>query len=261
MSSVNVAKCILPHTIKRIIVHEPQFVRNVALLILKINAYHIMQLKIRLLDHFISIISLESKLKVLVACECSERIKKAFMDKGHEAHSCDLKPGELGLPNHHQYDIKDLLKEYKGYFDLMIAHPDCTYMANSGARWLFEKDGRWEQLRQAAEFFNFLKNQDIPRIALENPQPHKWATELIGHYSQKVQPWWFGEGETKGICLWLKNLPPLMAVYIHPDRVPKVHHEPPSPNQKTNRSRTYIGFANAVAEQWGNLPELNSMVK
>jgi hypothetical protein len=189
---------------------------------------------------------------VLVACECSERVKKAFMDIGNEAHSCDFKEGELGLPNHHQCDIRELLNShFIKRVDLMIAHPDCTYLANSGARWLFEKEGRWEQLRKAAEFFNYLKNQDIPKIAVENPQPHKWATELIGHYDQKVQPWWFGEGETKGICLWLKGLPPLMASLEHEGRIPKVHHEPPSLNQKTNRSRTYQGFANAMAFQWG----------
>lgn len=191
-------------------------------------------------------------MRVLIACESSERVKKAFLDRGHEAHSCDLKLGEQGLPNHHQCDIRDLLKEYGGYFDMLIAHPDCTYLANSGARWLFEKVGRWEQLKQAAEFFNFLKNQPIHRIAIENPQPHKWATELIGKYDQKVQPWWFGEGEVKGICLWLKNLPPLMATCIHTGRIPRVHHEPPGEHQKTNRSRTYWGTADAMAEQWGS---------
>lgn len=190
-------------------------------------------------------------MKVLIAYESSERAKKAFMDRGHEAHSCDLKLGELGLPNHHQCDIWLLLEEYRGYFDMMIAHPECTYLANSGARWLFEKEGRWELLGQAAKEFNALKAQPIRRICIENPQPHKWATELIGKYQQKVQPWWFGEGETKGICLWLKNLPPLMATCVHPDRIPKVHHEPPGDNQQTNRARTYQGFANAMAEQWG----------
>ena len=176
------------------------------------------------------------------------------MDEGHEGHSCDLKPGELGLPNHHQCDIRELLNSrFARTIDIMIAHPDCSKLANSGARWLFEKEGRWEELRLAAEFFNYLKNQDIPRIAIENPQPHKWATELIGHYNQKIQPWWFGEGESKGTCLWLKNLPPLMATYVHTGRIPRVHHEPPGINQKTNRARTYQGIAEAMAKQWGCL--------
>lgn len=192
-------------------------------------------------------------MNVLVACECGGRVKTAFRNKGHNAWSCDLKPSEInGDIYHFQCDIRELLKEAP-IWDLMIAHPDCTFLANSGARWLFEKEGRWEQLRQAAEFFNFLRNQDIPRIAIENPQPHKWATELIGHYDQKVQPWWFGEGETKGICLWLKNLPPLIATYVHSGRVPRVHYEPPGENQKTNRARTYRGLAEAMAEQWSIL--------
>ena len=190
-------------------------------------------------------------MKVLVACECSGRVKTAFRALGHDAWSCDIKPSEVSDDKfHYQCDVREILKQN---WDLMIAHPDCTYLANSGARWLFEKRGRWEELRKACGFFNFLKNQDIPRIAIENPQPHKWATELVGHYDQKVQPWWFGEGETKGIYLWLKGLPPLMAVYVHPGRIPAVHHEPPGINQKTNRARTYQGFANAMASQWGAL--------
>jgi len=198
----------------------------------------------------------EMKLKGIIACECSGRVKMAFRNRGHDVWSCDIKPSEITDDKfHYQCDIRELLsnRNYVKSLDIMIAHPDCTYMANSGARWLFEKEGRWEILREAAEFFNFLKNQDIPKIALENPQPHKWATELIGKYTQKVQPWWFGEGETKGVCLWLNNLPPLMATYVHPGRIPRVHHEPPGENQKANRARTYIGIANAFAEQWGCL--------
>lgn len=197
---------------------------------------------------------------VLVACESSERVKKAFSDRGHDAHSCDLKPGEQELPNHHQCDIRELLSsKWARSIDLMIAHPDCTYLANSGVRWLFEKEGRWEELKKAAEFFNYLKRQPIPKICIENPQPHKWATELIGHYDIKVQPHWFGEPYKKGVCLWLKNLPPLLATIQMPQ--PKtaqekkqwesVWREPPSPEQKTNRARTYLGIANAMAEQWG----------
>lgn len=193
-------------------------------------------------------------MNVLVACECSGRVKTAFRNKGHNAWSCDLKPSEIPDDKfHHQCDIREILEAHdkNKIWDLMIGHPDCTKLANSGARWLFEKPGRWKELDEAAAFFNYLKNQDIPKIALENPQPHKWATALIGHYDQKIQPWWFGEGETKGTCLWLKNLPPLMATYIHSGRIPRVHHEPPGINQKANRARTYQGIANAMADQWG----------
>jgi hypothetical protein len=188
-------------------------------------------------------------MKVLVACECSGRVKTAFRNKGHDAWSCDIKPSEIpNDPYHLQCDVRDILGNG---WDLMIAHPDCSLLANSGARWLFEKPGRWDELAISAKFFNLLKNQPIPKICIENPQPHKWATELIGHYDQKIQPWWFGEGETKGTCLWLKGLPPLMATYIHTGRIPRVHHEPPSPNQKANRARTYLGIAKAMADQWG----------
>lgn len=188
-------------------------------------------------------------MKVLIACEFSGIVREAFAKRGHNAWSCDFLPTEIE-GNHIQDDVLEVLDNG---WDLMIAHPPCTYLANSGARWLFEKEGRWEKLREGAGFFNKLFNANIPKVAIENPQPHKWATELIGKYSQKVQPWWFGEGEVKGTCLWLKNLPPLMATYIHTGRIPRVHHEPPGENQARNRSRTYKGMADAMAEQWGNL--------
>jgi hypothetical protein len=186
-------------------------------------------------------------MKILVACEFSGIVREAFKRKGHDAWSCDILDTEI--PGQHIKD--DVLKHLDDGWDMMIAHPPCTYLSNAGARWLFEKDGRWEQLKEAAEFFNKFKTANIPRIAIENPQPHKWATELIGHYDIKVQPWWFGDGYTKGICLWLKNLPPLMATIVSEGRIPQVHHEPPGINQAKNRSRTYPGVADAMANQWG----------
>lgn len=199
----------------------------------------------------------------LIACECSGIVKTAFRAKGHNFYSCDVKPSEImGDKYHIQDDIRDVLKSmWAKQLDFLGAHPDCSKLANSGARWLFEKEGRWQELREAAEFFNYFKKQDIPKKYIENPQPHKWATELIGKYSIKVQPYWFGDKFTKGVCLWLFNLPPLFAThYIPPPKNKEelkkwqaVWREPPGDNQKTNRARTYASLAQAMAEQWGNL--------
>ncbi len=193
-------------------------------------------------------------MKVLVACESSERVKKAFMDRGHEAHSCDIKPGEQGLPNHHQCDILWLLQKYKGYFDMMIAFPDCTYPCNSGVRWLHERPMRWFDLCKAIKFFNELLDADIPLKALENPIMHKYARQYIRTYDQIIQPWNFGDNETKATCLWLVGVPPLIKqVEIKPDNIKQsVWREAPNPNRKENRSRTFLGIADAMAEQWGH---------
>ena len=191
-------------------------------------------------------------MKVLIACESSEVVKRAFLLRGHEAHSCDLLLGEQGLPNHHQCDILGLLQEYKGYFDMMIAHPPCTYLCNSGVRWLTEREGRWQQMRDGALFFKALLDADIPKIAVENPIPHKYALEIIGRkYDEIIQPWWFGDGETKATCLWLKNLPPLMATCVSLGRIQRIHSMGPSEDRGKERSKTYQGFASAMAQQWG----------
>ena len=194
-------------------------------------------------------------MRILVACEFSGTVRDAFIKAGHDAMSCDIEPTDAPGP-HYQGDIFDIINDG---WDMMIAHPDCAFLANSGARWLFEKEGRWEQLRRAAEFFNYLRNQDIPKIAIENPQPHKWATELIGHYSQKVQPWWFGEGETKGTCLWLKGLPKLVPtkdvkeemMKLPKNKRERLHYLPPGKERSIIRSKTFPGIADAMAEQWG----------
>ena len=189
-------------------------------------------------------------MKAIVWCEKSQRVAKALRDMGVDACSCDILPcehPEWGIP-HIQDDARNHLTGY----DLGIGHPDCTTLANSGVQWLFKMPGRYEQMLKDAEFFNGLDNADIPHIALENPIQHKYAREYIRKYDQLLQPWWFGEGETKATCLWLKDLPPLMATLIHTGREGRVWKEPPSPERKANRARTYVGLAEAMARQWVN---------
>jgi hypothetical protein len=187
-------------------------------------------------------------MKVLVACECSGRVKTAFRNKGHDAWSCDLKPSEIPDDQYHIQD--DVLKHLDDGWDLMIAHPDCTRICNSGVRWLAERN-LWKEMYDACNFFNDLQFANIDRISLENPIPHKYARALIGEYKQIIQPWMFGHGETKATCLWLKNLQLLKPTNIVPGREGKVWRMPPSKHRKADRARTYQGIANAMAEQWG----------
>jgi len=188
-------------------------------------------------------------MKGLVACEYSQVVTKAFRDRGHEFYSCDILPTE-GNPEWHIQD--DVLKHLDDGWDIMIAHDPCTYQCNSGVRWLYERNGRWELLRQSCEFTKRILNAPIPKIARENPIPHKYALELIGiKYNQIIQPWMFGHGETKATCLWLKNLPPLIATSIHPDREQRIFKMTKSDKRGHERSRTFQGIANAMAEQWG----------
>jgi site-specific DNA-cytosine methylase len=182
-------------------------------------------------------------MKVLVACEFSEIVKEQFLLRGHDAHSCDLLPGEKGLPNHHQCDVRDILTDG---WDMMIAFPPCTHLAVSGARWFKYKQK--EQI-EALEFIRQLLEAPILRIALENPIGV--ISTRIRKPDQIIQPWQFGHGETKATCLWLKNLPLLKPSNIIKGRVGRIHHEPPSPDRWKNRSRTYQGIAEAMAEQWG----------
>ena len=186
----------------------------------------------------------EPKMKVLVACEFSGTVRDAFIKAGHDAISCDLEPTDVPGP-HYQGSVLDILNDG---WDLMIAHPPCTDIAVSGARWFPEKrtDGRQQE---AIRFFMEMVNAPIDRIAIENP---------IGIMSteykkpdQIIQPWQFGHGETKATCLWLKNLPKLKPTNIVEGRKGRIHHEPPSPERWKNRSRTYHGIAEAMAEQWG----------
>ena len=181
-------------------------------------------------------------LRVLVACEFSGVVRDAFLQQGHDAVSCDLLPSEAPGP-HIQGDVRLVLTDD---WDLMVAHPPCTHLAVSGARWF--KTKATEQ-RVALDFVRTLLAAPIPHIALENP------ASIIGThirtYDQMIQPWQFGHGETKATCLWLKNLPPLRPTHVVEGREPRVHHMSPGPNRWANRSRTLPGIAAAMADQWG----------
>lgn len=200
-------------------------------------------------------------MKILVACEFSGIVRNAFSARGHNAVSCDLLPTEAP-GNHYTGDVLDIL--YSCRWELLIAHPPCTFLCNSGVRHLHDtvcsRNGvrakiygaqRWEELEKASIFFNKLKNCEIPKICIENPVPHKYAKERIGSYSQLIQPWQFGHGETKATCLWLKNLPKLIPTNVVEGREHRIHNMAPSKDRAKNRSRTFRGIAEAMAEQWG----------
>jgi len=191
-------------------------------------------------------------MRVLIACEFSGIVRDEFASRGHDAWSCDLLPSER-KGNHIQGDVREVLNDN---WDLMIAHPPCTYLCNSGVRWLHERPERWEKLKEAAEFFRTLLNAPIKRICVENPIPHRYAVEMIGRkYDQLIQPWMFGVNESKATCLWLKNLPPLKPlIKKRPENVKqRIWKLPPSRDRWKERSRTYKEVAKAMAEQWGNL--------
>lgn len=190
-------------------------------------------------------------MRVLVACEYSGIVRDAFLEAGHDAISCDLLDTESPGP-HYKGNVLEIL--YRPY-DLMIAHPPCTYLANSGVRWLDRglNIRRMNKMRYGASFFWQLLNADhIPRIAVENPIMHKYAAERIGRrQDQIIQPWQFGHGETKAICLWLKGLPLLEPTDVVEGREARVHRMPPGPERQKERSRFFTGIAKAMAEQWG----------
>lgn len=186
-------------------------------------------------------------MKVLIACEFSGIVREAFKAKGHDAWSCDLLDTEI--PGQHLWeDVESVLGKR---WDLIIAHPPCTYLTNSGVRWLHTQTGRWEKMEEGAAFFKMFLDVDCPRVAVENPIPHRYALNLMGRkYDQIIQPWMFGHGETKATCLWLKGLPKLEPTNIVDGREARVHKEAPSPDRWKNRSRTLQGIAEAMAEQW-----------
>ena len=188
-------------------------------------------------------------MRVLVACEFSGIVRDAFIERGHDAVSCDLLPTERPGP-HYQGDVLDVFWTF-GPFDLMVAHPPCTHLAVSGARWFKEKSREQEQ---ALAFVADLMALPVPRIALENPI--SVISSRIRKPDQIIQPWMFGHGEVKATCLWLKNLPKLEPTNIVPGREPRVHHASPGPDRWKERSRTLQGIADAMADQWGALGEL-----
>ena len=190
-------------------------------------------------------------MRVLIACEFSGIVRDAFIERGHDAWSCDLLPTEQPGP-HYQDNIFHVLTKTMYDWDMMIAHPPCTYLANSGVSWLYRKEGRWEKMKQGALFFKQLLQADIPKICVENPIMHKHAVKIIGRrQDQVIQPWQFGHGEQKATCLWLKNLPLLEPTNIVEGREQRLHYLPPSKDRSKLRSITYPGIAKAMAEQWG----------
>lgn len=207
-------------------------------------------------------------MKVAVLCEFSGVVRDAFINAGHDAISCDLFPTEAEGP-HIQDDCRN--HNWEG-FDLIIGHPPCTFITNAGVRWLHEHvtsrngkrpeiygEARWSAMKEACEFFNWIKGLPCDRIAIENPIPHKYARELIGPYTQIIQPWMFGHEEMKSTCLWLKGLPALVPTNIvgpppkdkeQRKRWMKVHYASPGPDRWKIRSRTFSGIADGMVAQW-----------
>ena len=195
-------------------------------------------------------------MRVLVACEFSGIVRDAFKARGHDAWSCDILPTER--PGQHIRD--DVLKHLDEDWDIIIAHPDCTYLTNSGVCWLHKDKSRWGKLDKAAEFFKIFSNHPCPKICIENPIPHKYALERIGRkYTQIIQPWMFGHTERKATCLWLKGLPELKETNNVKEemlKLPKaqqqrIHYLSPCPQRAHLRSITFRGIGEAMAQQWG----------
>lgn len=201
-------------------------------------------------------------MKVLVACEFSQVVTKAFRARGHEAFSCDILPTDGNPDWHYEEPVEFVLRDNPNQ-GLMIAHPPCTYTCNSGVSWLIRKgvvnEARWFEMEHARDFFLELLNKypGVKRICIENPIPHKYA--MLPKYTQIVQPWMFGEDASKATCLWLKNLPKLIPTNIikkkrYANQTPSGQNNlGPSENRWKLRSITYQGLANAMAEQWGTL--------
>lgn len=204
-------------------------------------------------------------MRVLVACEFSGTVRDAFIRRGHFAMSCDFRPSETS-GEHYQGDVRDVLDEG---WDLMVAHPPCTYLTNAGVRWLTDPaakhEARWKDMIEAADFYRTLRDADIPRKAIENPIMHRYAETIIrrGH-CQTVQPFHFGVYETKAAVLELVGLPDLTKTYPNAEAcrsalgIPegqkphaKCHRMPPGPEREKERSRFPRAIAEAMADQWG----------
>ena len=198
-------------------------------------------------------------MRILVACEESQEVCKAFRARGHEAYSCDLLSCSGGHPEWHL--MGDVRKVIFQKWDLLIAHPPCTFLCNSGVRWLKGNPERFEEMIKGAEFFSMLLKGytgHIERVAAENPIPHKHALKYMGRkYDQILQPWQFGHGEVKATCLWLRGLPKLQPTNIVIGREPRVWKMGPSPERAKMRSKTFPGIALAMAQQWS--PNLNPL--
>lgn len=207
--------------------------------------------------------------KILIGCEQSGVVRDAFLKQGHDAVSCDILPSETPSNNHIQADVRDVLT-WEKWDMLIIAHPPCTRLCNSGVRWLHKAppertlDEMWRELDEGAELFSDLWNADCPRIAVENPVMHKYAKERIRNYepfAQSFQPWQFAKSDDaadnvkKRTCLWLRNLPPLKPTGSLDGSTARddIHKAPPSADRWKFRSRFFEGVADAMATQWGSL--------
>lgn len=191
-------------------------------------------------------------LRVLVACEFSGRVRNAFLAKGCDAYSCDLVSGTP--PTHDRHIIGDVTKLLQERWDIVIAHPPCTYLCNSGVCWLYTEKGRLGKMWVAKQFFIACLNANAPMVCVENPIMHGRAAYKLPPPSQRIQPWMFGEPETKRTCLWLKGLPKLIPTHEKPLTIRQTSHSMgPSKYRGYLRSITYQGIANAMAEQWSKL--------
>ena len=200
-------------------------------------------------------------MRVLVACEFSGVVRQAFRARGHDAWSCDLLPSEDESKYHWVGNVLDASQNSLESFDLMIAHPPCTLLCNSGVRWLAPGGKlvtkRHHAMQDACDFFAALYHAPIPRVCVENPIMHKYARDYlmsawkVPKQSQVIQPWQHGHGERKATCLWLRGLDLLIPSHIVSGRTPRVHHASPGPDRWKERSRTLKGVAEAFAEQWG----------
>ncbi len=208
-------------------------------------------------------------MRVLIACEFSGVVRRAFRERGHDAWSCDLLPAEDGSLYHIQADVRHVaIADYNIGFpwDLMIAHPPCTYLCNSGVRWLSSgitlNPERHKLMKEACDFFAQLYAAPIPKVCIENPVMHKYARNYLqetwrclrhdARPTQTIQPWQFGHGEIKRSCLWLRGLPELKPTQIVEGRKPRVHYASPGLERWKERSRTLEGIGKAMAEQWGS---------
>lgn len=206
-------------------------------------------------------------MKVLIGCETSGTVREAFLAQGHDAWSCDILPSDMPTNRHMECDVMEAIK-WGSWDMLLVAHPPCTRLCNSGVRWLHKAppgrtlDEMWQQLDEGARLFSEIWNCDIDMVAIENPVMHKHAKSRIVNYepfAQSVQPWQFGDDEAgednvkKRTCLWLRNLPLLRATGSLDGTTarPDIHHASPGPDRWKIRSKFFGGMARAMAEQWG----------
>ncbi len=198
----------------------------------------------------------DKSMRVLVACEESQRVCIAFRERGFEAYSCDIQDCSGGHPEWHiKGDVLPLLKEK---WDLIIAHPPCTYLSNAGARFLYPKgvlnEARLRKGLQAKDFFMAFYYANCDRVAIENPIPS--GVYMMPPYSQIIQPWMFGHPVQKKTCLWLRGLPPLMPTDVTEERqsskIPGNWFNHGGKERQQNRAKTFPGIAKAMAEQWGD---------